>query len=60
MNNSKKNKIEETIRKELIKQGINPDIINEYGDINFEDGVDEYDYISKINDNYDEYGDSDY
>jgi len=60
MNNSKKNKIEETIRKELIKQGINPDIINEYGDINFEDGVDEYDYISKINDNYSEYGDDDY
>ena len=45
---------------ELRKQGINPDMIGEYGDVDFEDGVDEYDYISKVNDNYSEYGDDDY
>lgn len=58
--NKKKNQIEETIRKELIRQGINPDVINEYDNLDFEDGIDEYSYISKISDNYDEYGDSDY
>lgn len=38
---------------ELRKQGINPDIISEYGDVNFEDDL-------TYNDNFDEYGDDSY
>jgi len=43
---------------ELRKQGINPDMIGEYGDVDFEDNIDDsYIYVS---DNYDEYGDDEY
>ena len=42
---------------ELRKQGINPDMISEYGDVDFEDGVDD---SLTYNDNYDEYGDDSY
>ena len=52
-----KNGLTKEIEKELRKQGIDPNIINEYGDTEWEDGVDEYfDY----KDNYDEYGEDSY
>ena len=53
-----KSKIEKEMMEELRKQGINPDMIGEYGDVDFEDGIDDpYTYVS---DNYDEYGDDGY
>ena len=42
---------------ELRKQGINPDLISEYGDVDFEDGIDDN---FTYNDSYDEYGDDSY
>jgi hypothetical protein len=49
-----KNKLSKEMEEELRKQGIDPDIINEYGDVDWEDNVDEYfDY----KDNHSEYGD---
>ena len=45
------------MREELRKQGLNPDMISEYGDVDFEDGVDDY-YDYK--DNYGEYGEDSY
>lgn len=51
-----KNKLEQEMKEELRKQGINPDMISEYGDT-FEDGVDDY-YDYK--DNYGEYGEDSY
>lgn len=53
-----KSKLEQEMREELRKQGINPDMISEYGDVDFEDGVD--DSLTYVNDNYDEYGDDSY
>jgi len=53
-----KNKLEQEMREELRKQGLNPDMISEYGDVDFEDGVD--DPFTYVNDNYDEYGDDSY
>lgn len=52
-----KNKLEQEMKEELRKQGINPDMISEYGDVDFEDGVDDY-YSYK--DSYDEYGEDEY
>jgi hypothetical protein len=49
--------LEQEMLNELRKQGINPDMINEYGDVDFEDGVD--DYLS-YKDSYDEYGQDTY
>jgi hypothetical protein len=60
MNKKTQKQIKEELDRELRKQGINPDMIGEYGDIDFEEGIDDYTYISKINDNWDEYGDNDY
>lgn len=51
-----KNKLEQEMKEELRKQGINPDMISEYGDT-FEDGVDDY-YDYK--DGYGEYGEDEY
>ena len=42
---------------ELRKQGVNPDLISEYGDVDFEDGIDDN---LTYNDSYDEYGDDSY
>ena len=42
---------------ELRKQGINPDLISEYGDVDFEDGIDD---SLTYNDGFDEYGDDSY
>ena len=48
-----KNGLTKEMGKELRKQGIDPNMISEYGDVDWEDGVDEY---FKYKDNYDEYG----
>ena len=48
-----KNGLTKEMEKELRKQGIDPNIINEYGDVDWEDNVDEY---FNYKDNYDEYG----
>ena len=48
-----KNGLTKEIEKELRKQGIDPSMISEYGDVDWEDGVDEY---FNYKDNYDEYG----
>ena len=47
---SKQKQLEKDMMNELRKQGINPDLISEYG------GVDDLTY----NDNFDEYGDDSY
>ena len=52
-----KSKIEKGMMDELRKAGINPDLISEYGDVDFEDGVDD---SLTYNDSYDEYGDDAY
>jgi hypothetical protein len=54
---SKRKHFDPELDKELRKQGINPDVVN---DIDFEDGVDDYYDYSYTQDNYDEYGDDDY
>ena len=48
-----KNGLTKEMEKELRKQGIDPNMISEYGDVDWEDGVDEY---FNYKDNYDEYG----
>ena len=54
---SKQKQLEKDMINELRKQGINPDLISEYGDVDFEDGVDDN---LTYNDNFDEYGDDSY
>ena len=54
---SKQKQLEKDMMSELRKQGINPDLISEYGDIDFEDGIDDN---LTYNDNFDEYGDDSY
>tara|TARA_B100000900_G_scaffold411004_1_gene429864 strand:+ start:1809 stop:1958 length:150 start_codon:yes stop_codon:yes gene_type:complete len=46
------------LKEQLRKEGINPDMISEYGDVDFEDGID--DSFTYVSDNYDEYGDDSY
>ena len=55
---SKQNSFDPKLEEQLRKEGINPDIINEYGDVDFEDGID--DSFTYVSDNYDEYGDDSY
>ncbi len=55
---SKQNSFDPKLKEQLRKEGINPDLIGEYGDVDFEDGVD--DPLTYVNDNYDEYGDDSY
>jgi hypothetical protein len=59
MKNSK-NTMTPDMEKELRKQGINPDFIDNYGDVDFADFDDEYYNYSRVKDNYSEYGDDDY
>ena len=54
---SKQKQLEKEMMSELRKQGINPDLISEYGDVDFEDGIDDN---LTYNDSYDEYGDDSY
>mgnify|MGYP003139933074 CR=1 FL=1 len=54
---SKQKKVEKEMMDELRKQGINPDMISEYGDVDFEDSIDDN---LTYNDNFDEYGDDSY
>ena len=54
---SKQKQLEKDMMNELRKQGINPDLISEYGDVDFEDGIDDN---LTYNDNFDEYGDDSY
>ena len=55
---SKQKQSEVKLMEELRKQGINPDMISEYGDVDFEDHVD--DSFTYVSDSYDEYGDDGY
>ena len=55
---SKQNSFDPKLKEQLRKEGINPDMISEYGDVDFEDHVD--DSFTYVNDNYDEYGDDSY
>jgi len=50
---SKQKQLEKDMMSELRKQGINPDLISEYGDVDFDDNL-------TYNDNFDEYGDDSY
>jgi len=50
---SKQKQLEKDMMNELRKQGINPDLISEYGDVDFDDNL-------TYNDNFDEYGDDSY
>ena len=52
-----KNGLSKAMEEELRKQGINPDMISEYGDVDFEDHIDDN---LTYNDNFDEYGDDSY
>ena len=54
---SKQKPFDPKLKEELLKQGINPDMIGEYGDIEFEDGIDD---SLTYNDGIDEYGDDSY
>ena len=54
---SKQKQLEKDMMNELRKQGINPDLISEYGDVDFEDSIDDN---LTYNDNFDEYGDDSY
>tara|TARA_R110001592_G_scaffold358666_1_gene663875 strand:- start:46 stop:246 length:201 start_codon:yes stop_codon:yes gene_type:complete len=54
---SKQKLFDPKLKEELIKQGIDPDSIEEYGDVGFEDGIDD---PSTYNDSFDEYGDDSY
>jgi hypothetical protein len=54
---SKQKPFNSKLKEELLKQGINPDMISEYGDVDFEDGIDD---SLTYNDNFDEYGDDSY
>jgi len=51
---SKQKPFDPNLKEELIKQGIDPDSIEEYGDVDFIDGIDD---PSTHNDSWDEYGD---
>ena len=52
-----KDKLTKEREEELRKQGIDTNMINEYGDVDFEDSIDEYfDY----KDSYGEYGEDPY
>tara|TARA_R110001592_G_scaffold114335_1_gene314084 strand:+ start:878 stop:1078 length:201 start_codon:yes stop_codon:yes gene_type:complete len=51
---SKQKPFDPNLKEELIKQGIDPDSIEEYGDVDFIDGIDG---PSTPNDSWDEYGD---
>ena len=55
---SKQNSFDPKLKEQLRKEGINPDLIGEYGDVDFEDHVD--DSFTYVSDNYDEYGDDTY
>ena len=54
---SKRKQSEAKLMEELRKQGIDPDMIGEYGDVDFEDSID--DSYTYVRDSYDEYGDGD-
>lgn len=54
---SKQKRLKKEMMNELRKQGINPDLISEYGDVDFEDGIDDN---LTYNDDFDEYGDDSY
>lgn len=54
---SKQNSFDPKLKEQLRKEGINPDMISEYGDVDFEDGIDD---PFTYNDSYDEYGDDSY
>ena len=53
----KQNKFDPKLKEQLRKEGINPDIISEYGDVDFEDYIDD---SLTYKDNFDEYGDDSY
>ena len=54
---SKQKQFDPKLKEQLRKEGINPDMISEYGDVDFEDYVDD---SLTYNDSYDEYGDDSY
>ena len=54
---SKQKQFDPKLKEQLRKEGINPDMISEYGDVDFEDYVDD---SLTYNDGYDEYGDDSY
>jgi len=54
---SKQKQFDPKLKEELIKQGIDPDAIEDYGDVDFEDGIDD---PLTYNDSFDEYGDDSY
>ena len=54
---SKQNKFDPKLKEQLRKEGINPDVISEYGDVDFEDYIDD---SLTYKDNFDEYGDDSY
>ena len=54
---SKQKQFDPKLKEQLRKEGINPDMISEYGDVDFEDGIDD---SFTYNDSYDEYGDDSY
>ncbi len=54
---SKQKQFDPNLKEELRKEGINPDMISEYGDVDFEDGIDD---SLTYNDSFDEYGDDSY
>ena len=54
---SKQKQFDPKLKEQLRKEGINPDMISEYGDVDFEDHVDDN---LTYNDGYDEYGDDSY
>jgi hypothetical protein len=51
---SKQKQFDPKLKEELLKQGIDPDAIEDYGDVDFEDGIDD---PLTHNDSWDEYGD---
>ena len=54
---SKQKQFDPKLKEQLRKEGINPDMISEYGDVDFEDYVDD---SLTYNDSFDEYGDDSY
>jgi len=54
---SKQKPFNSKLKEELLKQGIDPDAIEDYGDVDFEDGIDD---PLTHNDSFDEYGDDSY
>ena len=51
---SKQKPFDPKLKEELIKQGIDLDTINEYGDVDFIDGIDD---VSTYDDSFNECGD---